>query len=217
MAAIPKVIHYCWFGGKSLPPLYARCIESWSRVMPDYEINRWDERNTDLSTPYLASCVSKKNWAFASDLVRLSILQTHGGIYLDADVEVVRRFDPLLASGGCFLGYEAPGRATTGVIGAEAGHMFLRACIDLMERRFSGGQPYLIAPEVASAVARSMASDPSLRILEPEVFYPYNPYDTTRHVDTLMYSDVTERTFAIHHWGKSWKQGLFERLLKRIL
>ena len=45
---IPKIIHYCWFGGNELPELAQKCIESWKKYCPDYQIRRWDESNLDI-------------------------------------------------------------------------------------------------------------------------------------------------------------------------
>ena len=213
--SIPRKIHYCWFGKKPLPALYARCVESWSRAMPDYELVRWDETNTDLESEFLSTMLKKRRWAFVSDYIRLRVLHDQGGIYLDADVEAVKPFDPLLEEGGCFLGYEAHGRLTSGVMGAVRGHPFLASCMALMDERHRSRKPYLIAPEVISAVASRYTSS-DLRKLPPSYFYPYNPYDHSRSTSVLMFADITNETFAIHHWGKGWTQGLLQRVLKKL-
>ena len=95
---IPKIIHYCWFGGKELPNLAEKCIASWKKQLPDYKIICWSEENFDIdnSVPYLKEAYSKKKFAFVSDYVRLYALYNYGGIYLDTDVEVIRDFSPLL-------------------------------------------------------------------------------------------------------------------------
>lgn len=50
---IPKIIHYFWFGHNPLPPLAKKCIESWQKYLPDYEIKEWNEDNFDVdSIPY---------------------------------------------------------------------------------------------------------------------------------------------------------------------
>lgn len=77
--SVPKKIHYCWFGKKPLPALYARCVESWSRAMPDYELVRWDESNADLESEFLSTMLKKRQWAFVSDYVRLRVLHDQGG------------------------------------------------------------------------------------------------------------------------------------------
>ena len=96
---IPKVIHYCWFGGNPLPDLALRCIESWKRYNPDYEIIRWDEDNYDINADYYtAEAYRAKKWAFLSDYARLKIVYENGGIYLDTDVEALFQGDPAAES-----------------------------------------------------------------------------------------------------------------------
>ena len=77
---IPKKIHYCWFGGKELPELAEKCIASWEKFCPDYEIVRWDESNFDLDRiPYARWCYDHGKWAFLSDYVRLAVVAEQGG------------------------------------------------------------------------------------------------------------------------------------------
>ena len=85
---IPKIIHYCWFGGKPLPPLAQKCIESWKKYFPDYDIIQWDETNFNINIiPYTSQAYKKKKYAFVSDYARIWILYHYGGIYFDTDVE----------------------------------------------------------------------------------------------------------------------------------
>lgn len=108
---IPKVIHYCWFGGNELPESALRCIESWKKFCPDYEIKEWNESNFDVQCcDYVREAYEAKRWAFVSDYARFRILYENGGVYFDTDVELIRPIDDLLAKGG-FMGAEnaAPG------------------------------------------------------------------------------------------------------------
>ena len=94
---IPKKIHYCWFGGNPLPPLAVKCIESWKKYLPDYEIKEWNESNFDLNyNDYVCEAYEVKKWAFITDVVRLYAMVTEGGIYKDTDVEVLKPLDDLL-------------------------------------------------------------------------------------------------------------------------
>ena len=103
---IPKIIHYCWFGRNPLPESAQKCIASWRKFFPDYEIVEWNEDNFDVrSIPYTAQAYDAKKYAFVSDYARFKILYEHGGIYFDTDVEVIRPFDDILAR-GAFMGYE---------------------------------------------------------------------------------------------------------------
>ena len=103
---IPKVIHYCWFGGNPLPELAQRCIDSWRKYLPDYEIKEWNESNFNVNIiPYTAEAYQQGKYAFVSDYARFWILYRYGGIYFDTDVEVIRPLDDVLDRGG-FMGFE---------------------------------------------------------------------------------------------------------------
>ena len=123
---IPKIIHYCWFGGNPLPELAERCIASWRKFLPEYEIWQWAERPTPAPSPvgrggnslfdrvmsfdvdiipYTAEAYRQKKYAFVSDYARFWILYKYGGIYFDTDVEVIRPMDDIIARGN-FMGFE---------------------------------------------------------------------------------------------------------------
>lgn len=96
---IPKKIHYCWFGGNPLPEDVKRYIESWKKYCPDYELIRWDESNYDVhKNTYVELAYQNKKWAFLTDYARLDTIYEHGGIYLDADVELVHGISSCIAS-----------------------------------------------------------------------------------------------------------------------
>ena len=103
---IPKIIHYCWFGGNPLPKSAIKCIESWKKYLPDYEIKEWNESNFDFSKcAYAREAAEKKKWAFVSDYARFKILYQYGGLYFDTDVEVIKPLDDIIAAGP-FMGAE---------------------------------------------------------------------------------------------------------------
>lgn len=104
---IPKVIHYCWFGHNPLPESALKCIDSWRKFFPDYEIKEWNEENFDVNViPYTQQAYEAKKYAFVSDYARFWILYHHGGIYFDTDVQVIRAMDEIIARGP-FMGREA--------------------------------------------------------------------------------------------------------------
>lgn len=208
---INKTIHYCWFGGNEMPALCERCLESWKQHLSDYKIKRWDESNIPKDIPFVNDMLKNKNWAFVSDYIRLYALFNEGGIYLDTDIEVIKPFDELLHH-PVFLGEESKGRPTTGVIGSIKGHAYIKDCMNIMEKRHEQKKEYLITPEVAAEGLKKGHKD--VAILPPETFYPYNPYDNSKLVSVLMYSDVVEGTYAIHHWNHAWKLGFVERLIR---
>lgn len=97
---IPKIIHYCWLSDEPIPSEYSNYIESWSRIMPDYQIKRWDKTAFDIhSVRWVKQAYEHKKWAFAADYIRAYALYAEGGFYLDSDVKVLKRFDNLLNYG----------------------------------------------------------------------------------------------------------------------
>ena len=117
---IPKIIHYCWFGGNPLPTDVKRCIESWKKMCPDYEIKRWDESNFDVNAhPFTKAAYEAKAWAFVSDYARLKVVCDNGGIYLDTDVELLKNLDSLREY-QCYIGVQQAGHLCTTGLGFGA-------------------------------------------------------------------------------------------------
>lgn len=103
---IPKIINYCWFGGNPLPDDAKKCIASWKKYFPDYEIKEWNESNFNFNcNAYVKEAYEAKKWAFVSDYARFWILYNCGGLYFDTDVEVIKSFEDILKKGG-FMGQE---------------------------------------------------------------------------------------------------------------
>lgn len=119
---IPKIIHYCWFGGQSKPKLAQKCLKSWEKFCPDYKIQEWNEENFDISQApaYVRQAYDAGRWAFVTDYVRLKALVEQGGVYMDTDVEVIRPLDPYLHH-RAFAGFENPQRVQTGLLACEPG------------------------------------------------------------------------------------------------
>jgi len=94
---IPKKIHYCWLSNERIPELFQKCISSWVKTMPDYELICWDTNKFDItSNAFTYEAYKLKKWAFATDYIRLFALYTEGGIYLDSDVIIKKKFDEFL-------------------------------------------------------------------------------------------------------------------------
>lgn len=123
---IPKIIHYCWFGRNPMPELAKKCIASWKRYCPDYEIKEWNESNFDLNyCDYVREAYDAKKWAFVSDVARLYALVTEGGIYMDTDVEVIKPLDILLKY-HAVSGFETETTIQTGLIASEKENSMLQ-------------------------------------------------------------------------------------------
>lgn len=202
---IPKVIHYCWFGGQEKPALAKKCIASWKKNCPDYQIIEWNESNFDVNmNGFTRMCVRENKWAFLSDYARLLIIQQQGGIYLDTDVEVLRTFDNLLHL-GAFIGFENNKYLTTGLgFGAEARHRCTEAMLKEYDRFLDGkhgveGCPIL---NTKAFLKLGLIADGTLQIIGDITILPVeylNPYD-----DPTGQLSITENTRSIHWYGKSW-------------
>lgn len=206
---IPKVIHYCWFGGNPLPELAVKCINSWKRYFPDFEIKEWNESNFDLDCcDYVREAYQAKRWAFVSDYARFWILYNHGGLYFDTDVEVIRSFDDILDQGP-FMGCESVGQCAPGLgLGTPAGLAIYKEILDFYE-----GRHFLKADgELDVTTVVEYTSDILMRhgwILKNEIqnvegihIYP-SSYFCPMDYDTGKIN-LAENTHSIHHYTASW-------------
>lgn len=215
MNKIPKILHYCWFGGGELNPLGVACKASWERYFSDYEFIEWNENNTDLSEPILSYAYRKKQWAFVSDYVRLVALYQNGGVYLDVDMEVIKDFSPLINKYEFIVGEERVGYINAAVIGTVKKSPIILACIDELVNNFEKGSEFVEIPRLITPVIQKRIND-SVLIAPPHYFYPYNPYDSSRSTKQLLYSDIKKDTYSIHHYQKSWKFSFIDRVKKKI-
>lgn len=208
---IPKIIHYFWTGGEIKPESVQKCIESWKKNCPDFEIREWNEDNYDVhSHPYMDEAYNKKKWAFVTDYARLDVLVRFGGIYLDTDVEVLKDLSPLCQY-RAFIGFENPQKTNDGQgFGCEPSMPVFREMLEC----YDGNSPfevtdgvlnYVESPKLRTKVllAHGLILDGSrqcvdgVEVFPVDYFCPLN-FDTGR----LM---VTENTFSIHHFDSSWK------------
>ncbi len=114
-----KIIHYCWFGGKKIPRKVRKCINTWKKFLPDYEIKQWNENNFDINIcPFVKEAYEKKKWAFVSDYARIYALYKEGGLYLDTDIKIIKDCSTILSK-PMFMGYEDSGYIGTAVIGVQ--------------------------------------------------------------------------------------------------
>lgn len=127
---IPKKIHYIWFGKGEKNERVQKCIESWKRVLPDYEIVEWNEDNFDVGMcDFTRDAYSKEKWAYVADVARMWVLYNEGGIYMDTDVEVYEPLDEFLEK--AFIGFEDERYLSTAVIGAEKGNPVIETILGL--------------------------------------------------------------------------------------
>lgn len=206
---IPKVIHYCWFGGNPIPDQYKLWMESWRKFCPDYKIIEWNEGNYDVSkNEYMYQAYQKKKWGFVSDYARLDIIYRHGGIYLDTDVELVQNLDELLYQKG-FAGFQNDEQMNTGLgFGAVGGLPIFREMLDIYsERRFvkeDGSIDATPCPELQTPVLEKhgLKKNGEYQIVSDLTVYP----EKVLCGKSLNTKKIVLRPYtrAIHHFEGSW-------------
>ena len=136
---IPKTLHYVWLGGGQKRDLMLRCIESWHRSLPGWDIIEWDESNfpvdrTREESKFFRLAYDNRLFEFIADYARLKVLYEHGGVYLDTDIELLRDLDPLRGE-NLFIGMQYPDGSHPwalegAVLGSPKGHPFLQEAMD---------------------------------------------------------------------------------------
>ena len=207
---IPKIIHYCWFGGKEFPDEYKYYIETWKKYCPDYQIKEWNENNFDISSSdYAKEAYEQKKWAFVSDYARLKIIYEEGGIYLDTDVELVKPLDNLLKE-TCFLASEKTGYVNTGLgFGAEKNNDIIRLLLEeYLGHHFIGKDGVYdntACPKKNTKPLRKYGykfSSEKIVVAQNAVIFPpdyFDPMDCTSGD-----IQITANTYSIHHYASSW-------------
>lgn len=215
MEMIPKIIHYCWFGGNPLPDLAIKCIESWKKYCPGYEIKEWNESNFDLNAcNYIREAYAEKKWAFVSDYVRFWILYREGGIYFDTDVELISPIDDLLRK-GAFMACESmlANRSTLAInpglgLAASPELGLYSEILNFYHKksfyRENGTLDLTTVVMIVTAIMKErgwkqrfeVQCIDSVCIYPPEYFCPKDHW--TGEIT------ITENTRAIHHYSESW-------------
>ncbi len=206
---IPKKIHYCWFGGAKLPDEFIAYMESWKRFCPDYEIVRWDESNYDYKkNAYMYEAYQQKKWGFVPDYARLDIINEHGGVYLDTDVELVANIDDLLCD-EAFCGFEGPQFVNYGSgFGAVAGFPIIRECLDIYDKvsfiNDDGSLNLTPSPRYQTEylVSKGLERNNSLQTIQGMTVYPSDVLCPLNFGSRIL--SATNNTYAIHHFAASW-------------
>ncbi len=220
---IPKVIHYCWFGRGQMPKLALKCIESWKKYCPDYEIKEWNEDNFDLDLyPYVREAYDARKFAFVTDVVRLYALYHEGGIYMDTDVEVIKPLDSLLAY-DAVSGFESPTQIPTGLMASRDGHPLFKELLD----EYNG--IHFVRPDgtldITTNVIRisntcreyGLRLDNTLQTVRGFTLLPKDFLCPIEHEGHRLV--LTPNTLCIHHFAGSWVTGkaLWKKRVARLL
>lgn len=205
---IPKKIHYCWFGKGEKSKLVKKCIASWKKFCPDYEIIEWNEDNFEIyKYPYAKFCYENQKWAFLSDFVRLVVVYEYGGVYFDTDVELVSKLDDFMEY-EAFYGFENRENVATGLgFGAIPKHKTVKAMLgEYFELHMNedGSFPLVVCPKLNTQALMKFGlklngkrqNVTGAEILPVEYMNPYD--DPTGRLNKTM------NTISIHWYSKSW-------------
>ncbi|HPE94612.1 MAG TPA: glycosyltransferase [Bacillota bacterium] len=206
---IPKIIHYCWFGGKEKSRLAKKCIESWKRFCPDYEIREWNEENFDVNSyKFTEQAYEAGKYAFVSDVARLYAVYTCGGFYFDTDVELIRCPDQL-RNEPAFMGMEKSLYVATGLgFGAQAKNEIIGGNLREYEKMSfindDGSYNFAGCPRVTTRFLESYGLVrenvyqrlPELTVFPSEYF---DPFDSTTGI-----MKKTKNTYSVHWYNQSF-------------
>lgn len=202
---IPKKIHYCWFGGNPKPKLAEKCIASWKKYCPDYELIEWNEDNFDVNmNGYTQMCIAEKKYAFLSDYVRLVVVAQHGGVYFDTDVELIKPIDALMESEAFFC-FETPEYVASGLgFGSVAHGTAIEAMLREYDFLLDGTQGTRGCPRLNTSALEKLGlrRDGQMQLVAGARVLPVeymNPYESA--TGRL---NQTPNTVSIHWYSASW-------------
>lgn len=225
--SIPKIIHYCWFGGKPLPKSAIKCIKSWNKFFPDYEIKRWDESNFDVNIiPYTQQAYESKKYAFVSDYARFWILYKYGGVYFDTDVEVIQSMNDILMAGpfmGCENSYQkevTPDSSNVasgyglGVnpglgLGVSAGFPLINDLMEIYHQltfslKHGESNPDTVVTYTTKLLCeKGLKNSPDIQEIDGMKIYPKDYFCPISTFDGTL--RITQNTRSIHHYDQSWQ------------
>ena len=221
---IPKIIHYCWFGGKPMPELALKCIESWKKYLPEYELRLWNEDTFDInSVPYVKEAYEARKFAFVTDYVRLWALEREGGVYMDTDVEILRPLDDLMHL-PAFTGYEASmsNAPVTGLMASAPHGIWVTEQLAYYDenRHFRMEDGTLDMTSNTVTISRIMQEGGFV------IDGKYGVYKDDLHVFPVDYFcpltstrvlKLTKNTYCIHHFAGSWVERTPWQKLKQFI
>lgn len=216
---IPKIIHYCWFGHGEIPEKDKKCIESWKRMCPDYEIKQWNESNYDITkNTYMEEAYKAKKWGFVPDYARLDIIYEHGGFYLDTDVELIKNLDDLLNS-KAIMGFEDGCHVSPGlIIAAEPKHPTICDIMRIYENRHfikSDGSFDLTPSPIMNTnylINQGLKQNNKKQTVKDITIYPTDYFCPKDYQTGKL--NKTDNTYSIHWFNASWQTPHQKRMLK---
>lgn len=212
---IPKKIHYCWFGGNPLPEKNLKCIESWKKQCPDYEIIRWDETNTDICmSAWVKRAYTDRQWAYVSDYVRAWVLYQYGGYYFDTDVELIKNLDDLsgMTSFGCFEKW--PVINTGGGCGSVPSFWLWKEIMDLKNEIINSSADGVLPAasgyyDTLPLIKKGMKVNGRLQTIQGFTCLPFEYFQPVDYISRR--KEMTSNTYGIHYFNWSWADNTMQK------
>lgn len=204
---IPKIIHYCWFGNKPLPPEVLKYIETWRRCMPDFEIKKWDESNFDINARlYTRQAYFAGKYAFVSDVARLQALVSEGGIYFDTDIIVKKTFPNEWLNLRGFGSFEHDVYVETGILACERGNKIINDFLQIYQHRpFFRKLSFDMTTNVMLFTRYMEAIGFKMNNIEQEIAgFRLLPQQLLCGKDWIKGRYDDESTYAVHDYASSW-------------
>lgn len=206
---IPKVIHYCWFGKNPLPELAIKCISSWKKYCPDYELKLWNEDSFDVtSIKFTEEAYKERKWAFITDYVRLYVMHNYGGVYLDTDVELLSSLDPFL-NNNAFSGFETKTAVTTGIMASEKDSPIIYEMLKYYDSKsfykIDGSIDDITNVVIITKILKSkgLKLNNTMQTIDGFTLYPKNVFCPKDYKTGEVV--LTKDTVALHHFNGTWK------------
>ncbi|MEG0180322.1 MAG: glycosyltransferase [Romboutsia sp.] len=221
---IPKIIHYCWFGGKDKPSKVKECISSWNKVLSDYEFMEWNENNFDINcNKYVKQAYESGKFAYVSDYARINALYEYGGIYMDTDVEVYKSFNDLLSDNKCILGFEQDKYIATSFIAVVQGYILIKEFLEQYKNISFYNEDMSLdlttnVQKLTSILERKgLKRDGKFQMVDGISIYPqeyFSPYDYGNCI-----KGNTENTYCEHLFLVSWlpRSIKLKKVVKKII
>lgn len=221
---IPKIIHYCWLSNDEYPAKIKKCIDSWKKILPDYQIVLWNLSNFDiLSTNWTKQAYENKKYAFASDYIRFYALYTYGGIYLDSDVEVLKSFDDLLTL-DFFCGYEFEGLPEAAIVGSAKGQEWMGKCLEwYKENNFVNAEgrfnikvaPVVLQHFLENYLCTQLIDKGNILYYQNKkyIIYPYDYFSPKNSFNGEILTTVD--SYTIHHFNAEWGNKGIKVIIKK--
>jgi len=224
---IPKIIHFCWLSGDSYTPMVQKCLGTWKKNMPDYEVKLWDMDNPEINqNEWVKEAFDAKKYAFAADYIRLYAVYHYGGIYLDSDVEVLQSFDSLLNLSS-FIGFESSGDLEPAVFGAQPKVDWIKYCLGYYEnRKFKNEEGKLDMRPLPMIIKKQLEAFMGIKIAPQNnkinnktecglVFYPSSFFSPKNYHTRKI--KLSSDTMVIHHFDGNWvKVSIMSKIKERI-